>query len=361
MIKSCRITLIALLILIFLKINLCYSQGVNKDISLEKTSEKVVSYNFGSKISKGQSMLIPAGYINKSILYYYENFNDTSIKFYLLNEDDYSFEQLYKSYNLKGKYLYSFIGNDAFLFYRKINFDSMDDDGYSQLIIKSSTYEIIVDSIFNSDKKIHASFSSDGKYLLANSLNTLSDYYNPKQDDRIMVYALDSIRKGITSKEYINCTHCVKSFLLNDKLFFTKSNQLDDFSDGFEYTDIYVSSWKNLKNADKVAGFTDILVVSPDGKYILGKRNFDMPNNPCVIIDVENKRYQILLGRDYSKMPAFYSFKEKKFAFDFGGRIVYIEFPKVYPFDALSKDNSHILGIHDENFFKKFHHEPFNK
>ena len=235
----------------------------------------------------------------------------------------------------------------------------MDDYGYGSLTLLSENKTFILDSIYNADKKIHSSFSTDGKFLIVNTLNTLSDFYNPEQDDRIMVYSLDSLKESKVNKEYIPCLHCADGYLVGNDFFFTKSNQRDDFSGGFAWKDIYKAPWGKIQDSVKIAAFTEILAISPDGKYILGTRHFDLPNSPCAIIDVEKKKYQLLLGRDYSKADAFYSFKEKKFAFDFDGRIVYVDFPKEFPFDALRKDNPDIPNWSDTEFYKQYNHEPF--
>ena len=60
------------------------------------------------------------------------------------------------------------------------------------------------------------------------------------------------------------------------------------------------------------------------------------------IVDVTQKKYQLLLGRDYDddRSQAFYSQYHQKFAFDMNSHIVYVDFPDEYPFDALRRDNS---------------------
>lgn len=277
---------------------------------------------------------------------------------YKFDESEYNFKNNFNELNLKGN-LYNFSVHDSLIFYKKSRFTSIDDIGYSELILQTKKNIIILDSVYNADKKIHSSFSSDGRILIVNTLNTLSDYYNPEQDDRFMVYHLENIGNGIIKKEYIPCKHCADGYLIGNDLFFTKSNQRDDLSGGFSWKDIYKAPWGKLRDSVKIASFSEILAISPDGKYILGTRHFDLPNSPCAIFDVENKRYQLLLGRNYSKAHTFYSYKEKKFAFDFGGYIVYIDFPKDYPFDAMHKDNPYIPDWTNKDFYKQFEQNPF--
>lgn len=336
-----------------LQLNSCEAQEGDR---LIKTTETIVKYNFSSPITKGKNSLKPVGYFNKSILYKYDEYTNWSAKFYLLDENNYEFKQILEVIP-NSKRLFFFSTFDSLIFYREAVFNN--GDGYSKLFILYKANSIMLDSIYNADKKIHASFSTDGKFIIVNTLNTLSDFYNPEQDDRIMVYSLENIKEGKVKKEYIPCTHCADGYLVNGDFFFTKSNQRDDFSGGFLWKDIYKAPWGKLKDTVKVAAFSEILAISPDGRYILATRHFDLPNSPCAIIDVDKNKYQLLLGRNYSKADAFYSFKEKKFAFDFGDRIVYIDFPKEYPFYALKRDNPDIPNWSNTEFYKQFEHEPF--
>lgn len=333
--------------------NICTAQNSEY---LIKTNETIVKYNYTIPIVKGKNNLKPVGYFYKSILYQYDEYTNWSTTFYLLDETNYEFKQILETI-ANSKRLYFFNTMDSLIFYRKAFFNN--DDGFLKLFLEYKSNSFILDSIYYADKKIHSSFSTDGKFLIVNTLNTLSDFYNPTQDDRIIVYSLENIKEGKVDKEYIPCTYCSDGQLIGKDLFFTKSNQRDDFSGGFAWKDIYKAPWGKLQDSVKIAAFSNILAISPDGKYILATRHFDLPNSPCAIIDVDNKKYQLLLGRDYSKADAFYSYKEKKFAFDFEGRIVYVDFPKEYPFDALRKDNPDIPSWSNTDFYNQFKHEPF--
>jgi len=226
---------------------------------------------------------------------------------------------------------------------------------YQNLWLQHHGKDYFLDSIYNADKIIHSSFSSDGKYLLVNTLNTLSDYYNPEQDNRIMVYDLSEIDQGNIKKEYIPCDKCADSYLVNNTLFFTIGRK--DAYDGFNNKDIYMAPWGNLEDTTKIASNTKIIAISPDGRYILGSRFFDRQKNTCVILDVISKKYQMLLGRDYFKYQAFYSYYEKMFAFDFKGYLIYVDFPKSYPFDALNWRNEEIPDWTEKEFWGKYQHD----
>lgn len=255
-------------------------------------------------------------------------------------------KQTFSSYNVLG----------SNLFYRLLIFESMEDYGYNRLYLRYKNDKIELDSIYNADKKIHSSFTSDGKYLLVNSLNTLSDYYNDEQDNRIMVYDLSEIDKGNIRKQYIPCDKCADSYLVNDTLFFTIGRK--DAYGGFNNKDIYMAPWGHLKDTVKIASNTKIIAISPDGKYILGSRFFDRQKNTCVIVDVESKKYQMLLGRDYFNHKSFYSYYENKFAFDFKGYLIYVDFPGSYPFNALNWRNEEIPDWTEKEFWSKYQHDP---
>lgn len=197
-----------------------------------------------------------------------------------------------------------------------------------------------MDSLHYADKNVDASFSTDGKYLLVNTLHELPDYYEPAVDNQTYIYSVDSLKQGKVSREVILCHLCADSYLIGDQLFFTKSNVRDDLWGGYADPDVYVAPWRRIQDSVKITASSDIVAISPDGKYILAKRG-DIANYALAIVDASQRKYQLLLGRDYYDYSsrAFYSRVYKKFAFDFGGRIVYVDFPEEYPFDALRRDN----------------------
>jgi hypothetical protein len=346
-----------LLIGIFQSVSFAHAQDEPYKNKVARTSEKIASYKLEFPLVKGEGLFVPIGHIKQSILYLLKDKNH-ALKFFILNEGNYSFQRVFNNINLDGKNLYHFAVQDSLLFYTKTFHDEK--DGYSQLILNYKNRTLVLDSVYNSDKKINPNFSADNNLLIINCLNTLSDYYNPAQDNRFRIFALNNLQKGPPTARDIPCTHCAKGSLIENKFFFTKSTYRDDFNDGYAWMDIYYSPWGKMQDSTKIASYSDIVQVSPDGKYILARRIFDLKNRPFAIIDVRNKKYQLLLGRDYSNGRPFYSFKEKKFAFDFGGVITYIDYPKEFPFDALKKTNrKDIPSWTDLNFYKQFEHKPF--
>lgn len=349
----------ALLFLVFLSIGQVSCQ--NK-YSLEKTVELV------RKVDglKGTTFI---GFDNKRPIFLKVlNRLENNFTFYVLNEKESKLLNFEKSITLPiansdwktGYLMIEKYYNDFWLY--TIGYRNDDYSLYYQelwLQYKGSNYKL--DSIYNSDKKIHSIISNDEKYLIVNTLNPLSDYYNANQDNQFLILSLEDIRKtGKIKKKVIPCQFCSDGYMINQEIIFTKSDERDDFDGGYAWTDIYSAVPDQLMNRKKIAAFSDIMEISPNGKYILAERIGDLVNGPSAIINVSEKKYQLLLGRNYQRARAFYSYIEEKFAFHFGDRIVYVNFPKVYPFDALRKNNPDIPHPSNKEFYKQFIHPPFD-
>jgi len=160
---------------------------------VEKTKELVKEADLKSKGFKGYFMSSP--FLLKST-----NLFENEYLYYYLKEKTLEVHTMEKSFNLPSKksdwrngFLEIIILNNNNWIY-SLGFMSDDYKIYYQNIwLQYGSKDYFLDSIYNADKIIHSSFSSDGKYLLVNSLNTLSDYYNPEQDNRIMVYGLKRV------------------------------------------------------------------------------------------------------------------------------------------------------------------------
>jgi hypothetical protein len=295
------------------------------------------------------TFITPIGYFNSDVVYYYDDEKQMKYQFYAFDEEKLLFNRFYKDLRFMYRFLMDFSVKDSFIFYSKNVFNQTFDANILMLYYNNKDY--ILDTIENSDKKIIANFSDDGKFLLITSLNELLDYYNPVHDNRIVVYDLDSIRKNKIHKFSITCQYCSNAFLIKNKIYYNKSNERDDFSNGFELKDVYSATWGIFDDTVKIAKNTTILAIDDSAQYILGKRYYDLPNGAPVIINIEQKKYQILLGREYYRMDAFYSKKLKKFAYDHKGTIYYIDLPEKFPFNALD----YFLDARNTNY-KKFKH-----
>jgi hypothetical protein len=284
-----------------------------------------------------------AGYFKDSIILCMEQEN--YYQFYLLDENSYTLNPVFQHIKIGiMPYISYFSIMDSVIFYFRSQRNSSE-DGYSQLYIRyGSKKEKMLDSISNFDKKIHSSYSYDKKYLIVNSLNKLPDYYIPEQDNQFIFYDITHIQTSIINRMTIPCTCCSKGYLINNNFFFTKSNERDDLWGGYAWTDMYLAKWPILQDTVRIATRSNILAISPNGKYILIERQ-DMINSTCAILDVENKRYQLLLGRDYRKYNFFYSYKKNKFSYVIKDKIIYVDFPHRYPFNAIEKEDKNILQL----------------
>jgi hypothetical protein len=345
--------LIATTLISFFHIGCTEAQRGIHGSQLEKTIEEV--HNYTCPID--QSEFRPAGRIGNSIVYKSKS-KSGDVKFYLLDENKFSFNNVFRNIKIDAKNTSNFVVCDSLICYTRA-FNSNDDAGYSQILCQKGHQVFVLDSVNNSDKKVHLSISQQRKVVIANSLIESKDYYNPIQDNRFVFYYFDNERIG---KKIQSCKYCADGNLVEDALFFTVAKEHDVFNEEFSYTDIYKGGLSNpLLDSVKIASFTDIIALSSDGKYVLGERLLDLPNNARAIVDVVNKKYQLLLGRDYSKAKPFFSINKQKFAFDFGGTIVYLNMPTKFPFDALQKNNTEIPNWSDKTFYKKFEHSPLEE
>ncbi len=208
------------------------------------------------------------------------------------------------------------------------------------------------------DKYIRCNFSEDGKKLICNPYTSVTPGYSPETDNKIYLYDLKNILKGEVTKQVVPCERCLNTFIINNFYYFNKEVAVGQGYDGF-YSNIYKAPLNNINDTIKIAQDIEIINITPDGRYILGCKRLHRKYT-VVIIDVESRRFQYILGRDYLSKKNYYSIKEKKFAFDFGTHIVFIDFPEEYPFDAL--ENTYFQQTtkeEDKIFWGKYSHKPF--
>lgn len=237
---------------------------------------------------------------------------------------------------------------------------------YQDLWIQYKNNKFRIDSFpyYFLDKYIGCRFSSEGRYLVCNPYSTNSAGYL-EGDNGIYVYDLKKIDKGIVEKQKINCDRCFQSFIISDTVYFGKEQIIGGGVDGVFYN-IYKAPLRNINDTVLIASNIEIELITPDGKYIFGSK-YLYGKYASVIVDVSTKRYQYMLGRDYSSDYMFYSKLEKKFVFDFGVRLVYLAMPEIFPFDATDRITYEkyirrgTSKEQNEAFWKKFRYDPFNK
>ncbi len=333
------------IILIAIALFICTLLGQKDPYGLEKTKEEIVKLSINASDN-----FYPVGYYNNNVVFKSTN-DERQSSFYILNEDNYTFSQLF--YNTKINNTLEVKNKDSLIFFTQSSYDYE----YSFQYIYNGNNKFLLDSIYNSEKDITANFT-DNNLLIVSTLSFLAYMYNPKDDDKLTIYDLKNISKGEIEKTEIPCKYCSNGNIVNGSFFFEISNERDDFDNGYEWKDIYTSTLENFTDTILIAKFSSILAITPDGKYILAERKFDLPNGPRAIIDVENKKYQLLLGRAYRDFTPFYSFKKKKFGFYKKDIIIYVDFPQEYPYDALKRENDDIPSWRNIEYFDKFKHTP---
>jgi hypothetical protein len=201
------------------------------------------------------------------------------------------------------------------------------------------------------DKHYEFKFSEDGNYLICNPFSDSAPGYEESEDGFIFLYDLRS-GKVPNLKKKIKCSHCSNSFIFGRQLITQREIPIGHGFDG-DYHNIYFAGIDNPDDTTLCAFNIKLLDISTDKKYILGKKYLYGRATP-IILDVNSKHYQYLLGRDYPTDRCFYSTTKKKFAFDLGDQIVYVEIPAQFPFDALLRTEQFSSKKDDENFWAAY-------
>jgi len=316
-----------LLLMSSLSIACCYAQS--QTYGIEPTVEQIV------KIEGLKGRVIGTS-SEGAFFAYLDDPEEWTYSFQFYNEINSTITPVFESFVSQGRSC-DFFAYDNKLFFAISYFDTPEDSGYYKIYLHYKGENYYLDSFSNAEKPIRMSFSAENRMLL---LTTLYDpwvhEHDPIKDDYIFIYHLDNIEARIR-KDSIHCKRCNNATLIGNKLFFTIPNY-DNLGDFLQ--DVYVAPWGNISDTTRIASGTHwwLFSVSSDGKYILTRRS-DLSDGVAVIIDVETKKYQILIGRDYQRSSSFYSEVKQKFAFRFGDEIIYVKKPIIFPFDALQRDN----------------------
>ena len=207
--------------------------------------------------------------------------------------------------------------NGLFLLYEKLNRNKEEIESVDVYLTYKGLFTEKIQSINDSEKNYYiANYSSDNSLMVINYLDERPEYYDATLDDYFWIYNLDSLANGNLHKDSIYCKYCSNGHIIDDRLFYTRSNERDDFQGGYWVTDIYVSPLDNIADSVVIARNFGIRAISSDGKYILAQNKNTIDRYSCAIIDVESNRYQVLLGRDYYAQQVVYSDEEKKREYD---------------------------------------------
>lgn len=296
---------------------------------------------------------------------------DNSIKngtdqFFLLDEINFSIKQIQvetsinKSIAIKSitldEYILSFgYWNESGNF-DNISLDSIDIDSreynYQDMWLFKKNENILIDKFAHNyiDKKLRCQFSFEGDRLICNSYTNSSPNYSENEDNQIFIYDISEFSNNKVSKTLINCDRCKNSYISKDKIIFNKEIPMGAGYDGY-FNNIYEASLNNIKDTVKLAHNMEISLFSDDGEFILGMKRLFGKTTPY-ILSTSKKSYQYLIGLQYENY--FYSKTYKKFAFIKADKIVYINYPKNFPFNALDKKRQKSSTEDNKVFWEKF-------
>lgn len=260
-----------------------------KDIDINQNNKKII------EMRKADSLLILRGYFNLP-----DNYMDFPINDIPINDFDYQ-------------------------------------DFWIQL--NGKTYTIARFPYHFIDKSISFRISTNKKYLILNPYYAGIDILADKEDNIVILYKVDNLNEKGIIEQRIPCERCFNTFIINDSLIFGKEfTYYDKHGSEYTYRNIYKSPISDINDTTIIARNIELVEISPDGQYILGKHKL-YGKELMVIVDVTSKHYQHITGRQYLYEKSFYSYKEGKFTFDFDNYFIYMEFPEKYPNNALENFN----------------------
>lgn len=182
------------------------------------------------------------------------------------------------------------------------------------------------------DKDVYFNICYSGDCIVLNEF--VSTYLRSTKSDSVI--AVFNVQNGHIITKELTCKECIKPQIVNEQLFYGKKFYYFPGTDAYDWT-IYQASKFDLPKRELLAEYIEILLVSPDGKYILGKKNLQ-GTDVAVLLDVEAKKFDYLLGRDYLQFDYFFSPAFKKFAFDTKNQIIYINYPDKFSFNSVGED-----------------------
>jgi hypothetical protein len=220
-------------------------------------------------------------------------------------------------------------------------------------IVNKNNYSFKLENSNNFEDDIDIMLSNAGRYLIYAPYT--GDYLRDVVGDSIMtIYDFNNILKPIIKK--LVCKECIKPQIANEQLFYGKKFFYFPGTDAYDWK-IYRASKFNLPKSELLAEYIEILLVSPDGKYLLGKKKLH-GKDVAVILDVEAKKFDYLLGRDYLQYDYFFSPTHRKFAFDTTNHLIYINYPAEFPFNSVGEDAEQKKSSKSENaaFWEKYNY-----
>lgn len=351
------------LILAVLIVNLFSCASCQSFSNSFKTANEIIQKK-GNDVATDEK-LIPSGIKEDKVVFTKENYNENPL-FYILNEN--TGEYIFDSINVNdenSKIIKAIRFNDVFLFNGYANLSNKykgvslfdipaNEIEYQDLWIQKNgeNYKLDRFPYYFLDKYYDCSFSDDGKYVICSPYNSSSPGYENEEDGFVYIYNIENVND--IKKTLLNCERCIKSFVVNDSIIFAKEQPIGKGFDGF-YTNIFKAPLNDINTKTLLAYHTDLLLVSYEGAYLLGRKKLYGKPDTKIIIEVASNRYQYLLGRDYPAGYCFYARDKKMFGFDLGNQLIYLQNPEYYPFDALKDNGLEKSTSEQENaFWQKF-------
>jgi hypothetical protein len=205
------------------------------------------------------------------------------------------------------------------------------------------------------DKDIETNIDPTGQVITFNTF--VSEYLRSTDADSIIT--IFKIENNKVVKNELICNNCINSQINNSHIFYGKKFFYIKGADVYDFN-IYKAPQYDLNKSELLMEYAEIVMMSPDGKYILAKK-FLYGKNTYIILDTESKKFAYVLGRNYMLYKCFYSPAYKQFAFDTGENIIYINYPEEFPFNSIGVDaeRKHTSNEEDRIFWEKHKHPEF--
>jgi hypothetical protein len=200
------------------------------------------------------------------------------------------------------------------------------------------------------DKDVYFQIGASGKYVIVNTY--VSQYLRSSESDSV-ISILDV--KGGSIKNF-NCKNCISPHVVGEYLYYGKKFFYLKGADVYDWK-IFRAPLSNISKSELLGEFVELLFVTPDASFIVGKKLL-YGEETLIVLDVKAGKFQYLLGRDYSKLKFFLSPSYQKIAFDRHTDILYVEYPKIYPFSAIGVEAKpqQIPEQESIKFWQKFIH-----
>lgn len=223
---------------------------------------------------------------------------------------------------------------------------------------KEYLFKTIKGDIYDNDFEINLDYT--GRYIIYNTYIS-EDLRSTSSDSLISIYDLDNIKDNNPIQIDLTCKECINMHIINENLFYGKKEIYDERT-GDYYFNVYKAPKFDLLKEELLAVNVEVINITNDGRFILGKREL-FGKQTYLILDVKNKSFQYILGRDYLWYDCLYSINLGKFIFETDDKIIIIDYPNKYPFSSIGEQNKPKFSTDEEdnNFWKKYQHSSRTK